>query len=529
MRNGLLRKPVVLFGPILDKVIFTHVVVIGLPTVLYCWILANGGNLIALHVVIPILYFITSLVVLSEAVTTVLAYRRGAARPGRLRLGLIQRMLRLPRLSQSTQLATLGTGVDLGLEGSGALALEPPDRFPSLEAFPQRLSQSALPKCSLIVAAYLPNEQQIIGQTLDYILTTIHRPAGGLEVILAYNTPTPLPVEAELAQMALRYPELRLLKVEGSRSKAENLNAALQIVTGEVTGILDADHQPNPDCFERAWGWLAHNQYTVVQGRNVIRNRQGFLTRMIAVEFECMYGVSHPAKSLLVDTGMFCGSNGYWRTNVLRRIGFVPTMLTEDIDATLRTLLRGHHIVHDPTIVTTELAPEDVRSFWFQRKRWAQGWLEVALKYQMPMLRSAYLDPWQKGYWTMLLMYSAIFHFIALQIFPIFFSLAIAGQEAPLLAQEFVWMTTTLTLLSGPCQTLAAWLVRSRAVKHSVGDFLLYCLFIPFYCLFKNVIAIIAIYDHVLGNTEWVVTRRSLRDREPVMPVYAGSVSDRVS
>jgi cellulose synthase/poly-beta-1,6-N-acetylglucosamine synthase-like glycosyltransferase len=522
MRKGLLRKPIVLFGPILDKVLFTHVVVIGLPTILYCWILASGSNLIALHVVIPILYFVTSLVVLTEAAVTVLAY--GGRQPLRLRLGLIQRLLRLPRISQSTQLSPLGKG----LEPKG-VALEPSDRLLPLE-LPPALAKCTMPKCSLLVAAYLPNEQQIIGQTLEYILQTIHRPAAGLEVILAYNTPTPLPVEADLQKMAARHPELRLLKVEGSRSKAENLNAALQIVTGDVVGILDADHQPNPDCFERAWGWLAHNQYTVVQGRNVIRNRQGFLTRMIAVEFECMYGVSHPAKSLLVDTGMFCGSNGYWRTSVLRRIGFVPTMLTEDIDATLRTLLRGHHIVHDPTIVTTELAPEDVRSFWFQRKRWAQGWLEVALKYQMPMLRSAYLDPWQKGYWTMLLMYSAIFHFIALQIFPIFFSLAIAGQEAPPLAQQFVWMTTTLTLLSGPCQTLAAWLVRSREVRHSVWDFLLYCLFIPFYCLFKNVIAIIAIYDHVLGNTEWVVTRRSLRDREEMaMPMYAGSVSDRVS
>lgn len=487
MRKGLLHKPIVVFGPVLDKVIFTHVVVIGLPTVLYYCILKSGLNLLALHVSIPILYFLTSVVVIGEALSTAIAYRSNSRQ--KPKLGTIQRFLRMPRVDASDR---------------NLLA-------------PRR----SLPRCSLIVVAYLPNEQHIILKTLKYILNNVHRPEAGLEVILAYNSPVRLPVEDELAHLAEQHPELRLLYVEESHSKAENLNAALRIVTGEVTGILDADHRPIADCFRRAWTWLANNRYAVVQGRNVIRNNgTNFLTRMIAVEFECMYGVSHPAKSLLADTGMFCGSNGYWRTAVLRRIRFSPSMMTEDIDATLRTLLRGHNIVHDPSIITTELAPIDVRSFWFQRKRWAQGWLEVTLKHQLPLLRSSKLDGWQKLYWTLLLIYSAGFHFVALQIFPMLFSLTLSHSEPPVIPQEYVWATTVLTLLSGPFQTLVAWRVRNKAVKHPFRDFILYCLFIPFYCVFKNVIAIIAIYDHILGNTEWVVTKRGFRE---AMPAAASS------
>jgi cellulose synthase/poly-beta-1,6-N-acetylglucosamine synthase-like glycosyltransferase len=483
MRKGLLHNPIVIFGSVLDKIVFTHVVVIGLPTLFYYFVLTNGGNLLPLHIVIPILYLLTTLIVTSEALAAAVAHARPYLRKSSL--GMLQRWFRLPRSYVTNR-----------------------GRVPQ----PER----PLPVCSLIVVAYLPNEQQIILDTLKYILQTVQRPTAGFELILAYNTPVPLPVEADLRQLAELHPELRLLHVQNSRSKAENLNAALQIVTGEITGILDADHLPNPDCFERAWGWLESNRYAVVQGRNVIRNhKHNFLTRMIAVEFECMYGVSHPAKSLLVDTGMFCGSNGYWRTSVLRRIRFSPTMLTEDIDAALRTLLRGHAIVHDPTIITTELAPVNLRAFWFQRKRWAQGWLEVALKHQGPILRSVKLDGWQKTYWTMLLIYSAAFHFVALQIFPMVLSVALSDTVAPEVTPLYFWSTTVLTLLSGPCQTLVAWYIRSRQVKYSAFSFLVYCLFIPFYCVLKNIIGIIAIYDHILGNTEWVVTGRGLREAVP--------------
>lgn len=482
MRKGLLHKPVSVFGPILDKIILTHFVVIGLPTALYYYILENGWDLSFLHILIPVLYLVTSIVVIGEAVSTALTYRRGhiAKMP---RFGMVQRFMRSPRTQP---------------------------------LYPLLRSPGNVPRSSLIVAAYLPNEQQIILETLEQILATVERPEDGLEVILAYNRPERLPIEDRLERMAEQHPELKLLCVEGSRSKAQNINAALEIATGEITGILDADHHPQRDCFTRAWRWLSNYRYSAVQGRNVIRNQDvNFMTRMIAVEFECIYGVSHPAKSLLVDTGVFCGANGYWRTSILKRIGFSSKMLTEDIDASFRTLLSGHNIVHDPTIVVTELAPVDVRSFWFQRKRWAQGWLEVTLKYQATIVRTMRLDGWQKFYWTLLLVYSAGFHFIALQTFPITLSLALTGSTAPNIAPEYIWTMTILTLASGPLQTLAAWIVRTDAVKQSAKDFWIYCLFIPFYCVFKSVIAITAIYDHIFGNNEWVVTRRSTEDALP--------------
>jgi hypothetical protein len=115
----------------------------------------------------------------------------------------------------------------------------------------------------------------------------------------------------------------------------------------------------------------------------------------------------------------------------------------------------------------------------------------------------------------LLLIYSAGFHFIALQTFPMMFCLTLTNTTPPEIAPEYVWTTTVLTLLSGPLQTLAAWLVRTNVVHQPRKNYLLFCLFIPFYCVFKSVIAITAIYDHFSGNTEWVVTRRGLMEALP--------------
>jgi cellulose synthase/poly-beta-1,6-N-acetylglucosamine synthase-like glycosyltransferase len=372
--------------------------------------------------------------------------------------------------------------------------------------FRLRRSRSPLPRCSFLVAAYLPNEQDIILDTVRHILYKVQRPAAGLELILTYNTPVDLAVEEDLRRLAQIHPELRLLRVEGSHSKAENLNAALHIVTGEVTCILDADHQPAPDCFFRAWRWLEHN-YDVVQGRNVIRNHDSnLLTQNIAVEFETVYGVSHAAKSFLTDSTIFGGSNGYWRTAALQKIRFNPAMLTEDIDASMRTLLSGYRILHDRSIVTTELAPVDFNSFWFQRKRWAQGWLEVSFKYQRRVWKSGNFTVWQKVYWTYLLYFCVLYSLIALQILPLLLSLLLYQGNLPQSDNPYLLITTLITFSSGIYQTLVTMKVAST--RYPVMYFIQHAVLIFLYTILKNMIAVVGLYDHLNGYNKWVVTPR---------------------
>jgi cellulose synthase/poly-beta-1,6-N-acetylglucosamine synthase-like glycosyltransferase len=461
-----------------DKIIFTHVVVIGVPAILYYYLRVGGASLFWLHALVATAYLITALMIIYEATAALFRRYAGSAEEP---TGSVERWKRKFKDA---------FGV------SGAHVQEP---------------TRPLPRCSFIVAAYLPNEQDIIIETLTKILDNIRRPEAGFELILAYNRPVRLPIEDELEQLAARHESLRLLHVETSESKAENINAALPVVTGEIVGILDADHHPQPDCFERAWRWFERG-YDIVQGRNVVRNSEtNFMTKMIAVEFECTYGVCHAARSLFVDTGIFGGSNGYWRTEVLRETRFDPTMLTEDIDATSRALLAGYRILNDRSIISTELAPTDLPSFWYQRQRWAQGWLEVSIKFQMGFWKSRHLSFLQKVYWTYLLLYREVYPLLALQIYPILLSLLLLQGYIELTSHWYLWLTAIVTFVSGPYQTgVAAKIAYSR---HHALRWFGYAFFVFFFTLFKAMISLVAMYDHLLGRADWVVTRRSMTEQ----------------
>lgn len=463
----------------IDKIIIASVIIIGVPTIFFYYMRVDEWNMLGLHIAIATIYLFTSLGIIYESSRVSLhsvVNDKNSRTPRRLKHFL------------RPLLASLGIK---------KISHPQPNR--------------PLPYCSCIVVAYLPNEQDIILDTITHILTKVQRPESGLELILAYNTPENLPVEKKLRDLAKLHPELHLLRVEESKSKAENLNAAIKTVTGAITCILDADHHPNPDSFIRAWQWLEHD-YDVVQGRNVIRNHgDNLLTQIVAIEFESIYGVSHPAKTLLVDTAIFGGSNGYWNTSVLKRIRFNPTMLTEDIDASLRTLVQGYRIVHDPSIISTEFAPTQFKSFWSQRKRWAQGWLEVTLKYQRYIWQSDYFNAWQKAYWTYLLYYRELFSLIALQIYPIILSFMLFQGFFPLWSYWYLWVTMLITLFSGLYQTLVT--MQMAHLNYPIRYFVQYAIITFFYTTLKHFISIVALYDHLKGQTEWVVTPRHINQK----------------
>lgn len=462
----------------IQKVIFTHTLLIGLPAIFYSCLLLKGWALVTPQVIVLTFFLFNAAMVTVESSSAL--FRRFATH---------RHQFNRPSERTRTRIKAW-----VGLRGS------------------ERPSPIApVPRCSFLVAAYLPNEQDIIVETVRHLLFHIQRPTAGLEVILAYNTPVDLPVEESLRRLADQHPELTLLRVEGSQSKAENINAALDIATGEVACVLDADHHPAADCFVRAWHWIAQG-YDVVQGRNVIRNySENFLALNVALEFEQLYGISHAAKSFLTDSSIFGGSNGYWRTSVLKSIRFNPSRLTEDIDASLRTLLNGYRILHDRSIVTTELAPTSLKAFWSQRKRWSHGWLEVSLIYQRRLWRSLYFSRWQKFYWTYLLYYCEAFAVISFQLLPVLLSFWLVPQASREL-HLYLLVASALSIFSGVYQILAAAKVASRPYR--LVDYIKHMLFLPCYVILKNSISVVAIYDYLVGNHAWLVTPRQTKAKK---------------
>jgi cellulose synthase/poly-beta-1,6-N-acetylglucosamine synthase-like glycosyltransferase len=392
------------------------------------------------------------------------------------------------------------TAASIWLEGFLALKrMDPPDR-----------PATPYPAASAIIAAYLPNEAPIIEDTVLAFLKVQY--PGQLQVILAYNTPRDMPdIEARLQQIARENPRFSAMRVLSSTSKAQNVNAALAHATGEFTAVFDADHQPDPESFRRAWRWISHG-VDVVQGHCFIRNGDAsWVAKMVAVEFEQIYTVSHPGRARLHGFGIFGGSNGYWRTDLLRELRMHGFMLTEDIDSSMRAVVRGRKIISDPYLVSRELAPETMSALAKQRLRWAQGWFQISLKWVMPSLRSPFLSVRQKIGMMQLLLWRELYPWVSIQVVPLIAYWAV--QAGSLWAIDW-WIplfigTTLFTLSTPPGQIYFTYKLADPQIKKN-GSWFWFFVWTStlFYSGMKNAWTRISHLKEALGEKTWVVTAR---------------------
>jgi cellulose synthase/poly-beta-1,6-N-acetylglucosamine synthase-like glycosyltransferase/FixJ family two-component response regulator len=371
---------------------------------------------------------------------------------------------------------------------------------------------SPYPPATAIIVAYLPNEAATIVESVEACLRMEY--AAPLRVILAYNTPRDLPVEEVLRELAQRDSRLLLLRVENSTSKAQNINAALAEVVGEFVALFDADHHPDPDSFTRAWHWLS-NGYDVVQGHCVIRNgEQSLLTRMVAVEFEVIYALSHPGRAKLHGFAIFGGTNGFWKTDLLYDTRMRGFMMTEDIDSSMRAIIAGYKIASDPLLISRELAPPTLTALWNQRMRWAQGWFQVSLKHFWDGFRSPRLSLQQKLGFLHLLVWREVYPWLSIQVVPIiaFWALRHGGIQGLNWLVPLFLLTTLFTLTTGPTQAMMVFCVAITEIRRHKWWFAFYIVAsFLFYANFRNLIASIAQVKHLMRERNWQITPRTTK------------------
>jgi cellulose synthase/poly-beta-1,6-N-acetylglucosamine synthase-like glycosyltransferase len=396
---------------------------------------------------------------------------------------------------------------------------------PDVPAAPSRPA----PRATAIIAAYLPNEAATIMETLDHFFA--QRYSGGLQVILAYNTPHPLPVEAELRALARSNPAFTLVATPESTSKAQNVNAALSAVDGEIVGIFDADHHPMQGAFERAWQWIASG-VDIVQGHCVIRNGdESFVARMTSVEFEQIYSVSHPGGQTMNGFGVFGGSNGFWRVQVLREIRLRGLFLTEDIDASIRSVREGRTVINDRGLLSRELAPTTLRQLTKQRLRWAQGWFQVTLRHvHSAVLPASPMDARQRRGMLVLLGWREVFLWLT-ALMPAVLAFSFWRDGGFVTPSTGLLLLTVFTLSSGPIQIWFAYRLGAPEIRQHRGRWVAYLFYsVVFYQEYKNLLGRLAQVKQLFGEKHWAVTPRTsskVQDAgtESVMPVFEEKVA----
>ena len=379
-----------------------------------------------------------------------------------------------------------------------------------------------LPRVATVVAAYLPNEQATILESIQWHLA-IDYPRDKHLVVLAYNTPGPLVVERELHELAAREPRLLVVEATGSTSKVQNLEVALELLRGhvDVIGIFDADHHPHPSSARRAAQWLAdaagEERFDVVQGQCAIRNdRESFVSRTVAAEFATLYAVAHPGRTVTHDFGLFGGSNGWWRAEVLDDLGLDGRMLTEDIDVSMRALGEGRRPAMDPRILSYELAPTDWGGWWKQRTRWAQGWHEVSARHCSTLLLNRRLSLVQRRGVAFLLAWRAIHPFLATQLVPLVIAMAWATDRR--VVWDLLFFIVAAIGVNGVpvLQAVAANRLAAPGIAARPRLFARYVLVsLLGYAELRMSVTRGAVVRHLMGAHSWDVTARSVTVPSP--------------
>jgi cellulose synthase/poly-beta-1,6-N-acetylglucosamine synthase-like glycosyltransferase len=208
-----------------------------------------------------------------------------------------------------------------------------------------------------------------------------------------------------------------------------------------------------------------------MQGACSIR-QDSFLSRIVAAEFEDMYNVGHRGRTTLFGIGVFGGSNDCWRRDLLERIGMDHTMLTEDIDSSLRATRLGAVIGYSSYLSSSEESPATECTLRKQRLRWAQGWTEVSLKHLVPLMFCQYTSFRQRlGFFT-LLAWREVFVYLTFHPLILILVYVNRGRDVTL---ELLFIAAGSAIFSvGLLRTFVAWLLSRGEVSNSASTFLLY-------------------------------------------------------
>ncbi len=164
--------------------------------------------------------------------------------------------------------------------------------------------------------------------------------------------------------------------------KAGALDAGMASATGEFICIFDADFRPDPDYLQRMIHHFTDEKVGMVQARWGHANRDfSLLTRLQALFLDGHLVLEQTARSRHGDFLNFNGTAGIWRRQaIVDGGGWQHDTLTEDLDLSYRTQLKGWRFVYLPDVVVPAELPPDMDGFKTQQHRWTKGSIQVCKK-----------------------------------------------------------------------------------------------------------------------------------------------------
>ncbi|MBS0540351.1 MAG: glycosyltransferase [Proteobacteria bacterium] len=259
--------------------------------------------------------------------------------------------------------------------------------------------------------------------------------------------------------------------------KAGALAAGLALDDAPYAAVFDADFVPPPDWLRRTMpAMLANPRAAFVQTRIEWGNgAANALTRAQRLMQDAHFAVEQDVRARRGVPFQFNGTGGIWRRAAVDEAGgWSHDTLSEDLDLVLRTHLKGWGGVFlmEPHVVG-EL-PQKLDDFRVQQSRWSKGFMQVARKLLMPVLKSD-LSGEAKFTTAVALGQQLIFPFLVVGIVGLVVSgFGHGGLPVFFRVLLWAWFASALIILFG-----ATWGAYRRLKRGSFGQYLATALSVP--------------------------------------------------
>lgn len=224
---------------------------------------------------------------------------------------------------------------------------------------------------SIIAPAY--NEEKSIGKCLESILNQDYK--GEMEIIAVNDGSSD-----RTAEIISKYP-VKLLDLKVNGGKANALNKAIEIAKGDILVFTDSDSYMAPNAVSSLVKCLNENKEAqMVAGNVFIHDDHGkkrvmkyFQMIEYRIEQELIRHLQSLSDSILVCPGPLTAV----RRKVCDVVRFSNETIVEDSDFTIKVLKNSMKIIQEPKAIVYTNAPETVRGWYKQRKRWWYGNLQL--------------------------------------------------------------------------------------------------------------------------------------------------------
>lgn len=175
-----------------------------------------------------------------------------------------------------------------------------------------------------------------------------------------------------------------------------------------------------------------------------------------------------------------CGTGFCVDTEVLKKIGWGATCLTEDLEFTMKLALNGIKIAWAHNAAVYDEKPLTLKQSWKQRKRWMQGHADCAIRFVAPLFKRAFKEGDLTSFDCALYLFQPI-RFLLIGIITVMMWVQTVYTDSPFFSlrsffPDFIWQIyVILQFFYGP---LIILLEKKFKMETLIG-FVIY----PFYCL----------------------------------------------